>query len=509
MLLFNVIAAYAGVYVFLRWNDGQWMLSRSTVTPQSDEVARQVITPEFSELARKLMAKGDVPGLSVGVVRWSESSASNADVEFGSWGIMSEQGANVTADTLFNIGSCSKAVLAVTMGILMEDFKYGRNNTALPPGLTELSWNSRINDLLPADEWGLANEWATKEATIGDILSHVSGLPRHDFAWDYTDSTVDVVKRLRYLKTTHGLRQEWDYNNQMYILGAHIITRYAGVSYTQYAKERVFHVLGMSATTFDPSVAERSGDLSHAWSYTGRRIPLWFGSDASKMLAGPGGVISNARDMTKWIAALIPGVTNILPQDNVLPPQVLTDVTQARAIVFGRSAVPGLSMIAYGMGWMRLTYLGHEVYAGTYANIGYGNITFCAPSTSSAYCDRVRAAFALTHNDTLNSSPALLAEWPRLLASHIRLVPHEPDADESSIFWLTTHYMFPEGYGKDQSPFDYELFPPGFGLYAQCATGEGFEDEGCGVFLTLEGYDGRKEGVPLREQADLWFEKVA
>lgn len=105
MLLFNVIAAYAGVYVFLRWNDGQWMLSRSTVTPQSDEVARQVITPEFSELARKLMAKGDVPGLSVGVVRWSESSASNADVEFGSWGIMSEQGANVTADVSTRMGS--------------------------------------------------------------------------------------------------------------------------------------------------------------------------------------------------------------------------------------------------------------------------------------------------------------------------------------------------------------------------------------------------------------------
>lgn len=121
------------------------------------------------------------------------------------------------------------------MGILMEDFKLGRNKTALPPGLTELTWDSRISDLLPADEWGLANEWATKEANIGDILSHVSGLPRsvrrphsyhrevanlfsrHDFAWDYNDSTLDVVKRLRHLKTTHGLRQEWDYNNQVRI----------------------------------------------------------------------------------------------------------------------------------------------------------------------------------------------------------------------------------------------------------------------------------------------------
>lgn len=150
-----------------------------------------------------------------------------------------------------------------------------------------------------------------------------------------------------------------------------------------------------------------------------------------------------------------------------------------------------------------------EVYAGTYANIGYGNVTFCAPSTTSAYCDRVRAAFTLMHNDTANSTPALLSEWPRLLASHIRLVPHQPDADEPSIFWLTTHYMFPDGYGKDRSPFDYELFPPGFGLYAQCTTGDEGEGEGCGVFLTLEAYVDRKGGVPLRKQAEVWFEKVA
>lgn len=90
----------------------------------------------------------------------------------------------------------------------------------------------------------------------------------------------------------------------MYILGAHIITRYAGVPYTQYATKRVFDVLGMNATTFDPSLAERSGYLSHAWSYTGRRIPLWFGSDASEMLAGPGGVISNARDMVGLVHCL-------------------------------------------------------------------------------------------------------------------------------------------------------------------------------------------------------------
>lgn len=37
------------------------------------------------------------------------------------------------------------------------------------------------------------------------------------------------------------------------------------------------------------------------------------------------------------------------------------DVTQARAIVSGRSSAPGFSMVGYGMGWFRQTYLGNEV----------------------------------------------------------------------------------------------------------------------------------------------------
>lgn len=58
-----------------------------------------MITPEVEELAQRLMKKGDIRGLAIGVVRWSEDpSASNPDIEFGSWGIMSEQGANVTPD---------------------------------------------------------------------------------------------------------------------------------------------------------------------------------------------------------------------------------------------------------------------------------------------------------------------------------------------------------------------------------------------------------------------------
>ncbi|OSD03874.1 beta-lactamase/transpeptidase-like protein [Trametes coccinea BRFM310] len=567
-----------------------------------------VITPELSDITRRLMRHGKVAGLSLGVTHFF---GAGRDDEFGSWGIMTEDGGKVTPDTLFNIGSCSKAILTYSMGVLMEDFRLGENKTSLPTDVSELTWKTKVIDLLPETDWGLADKWATSEANLGDALSHVTGLPRHDFAWFSNDSTLEVARRLRHLKMTHGLRMQWDYNNQMYILAAHIIARYAKMPYTAFASERVFRALEMTATTFSPTKASLSGNLSHAWSDTGRRLPYWLNSDSMdnmEMLAGPGGIASSARDMTKWMREMLPWARHISPAQ--LPwAHPAYDATTARAIIFGRAPVPGISMIAYGLGWIRMTYHGHELvyhsgaipgfrsltillpvegagvislansddplavheitafnavhriiglplidpgqfqhnpevlphwlgprlgvpgypqvsqassaepqvaveqrlplemFVGTYSNVGYGNFTLCAPSTTSPYCNRVHAAFNSTHNGP--TPAALLAEWPRLLATHLRLeqpYPHRPN-----LLWMTTHYIFLEGYGNNRSPFDYELLPPEYGMYMECmtrGTGAGLEVEGCGLFLSYERFQDCSSQAAVREQAEVWFDKV-
>ena len=78
--------------------------------------------------------------------------------------------------TLFHMASVSKAFCATALGLLIEDFATGSNVTALPSGLSELSWHTRLRDLLP--DWQLMDEWASERANLRDILSHVSGVPR-------------------------------------------------------------------------------------------------------------------------------------------------------------------------------------------------------------------------------------------------------------------------------------------------------------------------------------------
>lgn len=66
------------------------------------------------------------------------------------------------------------------MGILMDDFANGRNVTALPVGLSEFTFDTKLQALLP-DVWKLEDEFASQKANIRDLLSHVTGLTRYVF----------------------------------------------------------------------------------------------------------------------------------------------------------------------------------------------------------------------------------------------------------------------------------------------------------------------------------------
>lgn len=80
--------------------------------------------------------------------------------------------------TLFYLASCSKAFLSASIGILIDDFQHGRNKVPLPRGVKRFDWYTKVKDILPY-EWQLMDEDATEHATIRDVLSHQSGMPRY------------------------------------------------------------------------------------------------------------------------------------------------------------------------------------------------------------------------------------------------------------------------------------------------------------------------------------------
>jgi CubicO group peptidase (beta-lactamase class C family) len=151
--------------------------------------AGAVLSPAVLSDIQKIVDERGLPGVSLAVVRRGGAQ------EFASFGVRTEDGDAMTADvrrfyscscltkltrcaqTLITIASCSKAFLTAAMGLLMADYAHGRNTTPLPAGLTKLDWDTKLADALPG-EWALMDAWAMQKASLKDILSHTSGLPR-------------------------------------------------------------------------------------------------------------------------------------------------------------------------------------------------------------------------------------------------------------------------------------------------------------------------------------------
>lgn len=329
----------------------QSVVSISSESPSGNN--SQIITPAFVQYIEELMRNNSIPGLALAVVD------SNGKAELGAWGNRTEDGDPMTSDTLLDLASCSKAFLSASMGILIDDYAHGRNSTPLPPGV-RLDWDTKIVDLLPG-QWELMDEWATRKANLKDVLSHVSGLPRHDYSYAPLDTAEDILQRLRYLRPAFELRERFSYNNQMYMVGAYIISTYTG-SFSKFVEDRIFKPLNMTSTTYSTAAANSTGRLTQTWTDSGRRIPYWFNDSESAILDGPGGVISSARDLTKWVGTLLNAGVDPTTNVTIIPRSAFDEVTSANVIISGNTSDPASSILGYGMGWERYSLAGHDVF---------------------------------------------------------------------------------------------------------------------------------------------------
>ena len=126
-------------------------------TPSENSIEHQIqaLVPSLEEYISANMKSFDVPGLAIGIV------AGNKLIYAKGFGVRSKGGAPVDTQTLFQIGSTTKAFLSTTMAIAVDRGK--------------LHWDDRIVDLDP--EFQLRDPWVTREFRFFDLTAQRSGLP--------------------------------------------------------------------------------------------------------------------------------------------------------------------------------------------------------------------------------------------------------------------------------------------------------------------------------------------
>jgi CubicO group peptidase (beta-lactamase class C family) len=233
----------------------------------------------------------------------------------------------VTPDTLFAIGSATKAFTAMSVMMLQDDGK--------------LSLTDSPKKVLPY--FKLRDPDADTKITLRDMMCHDSGLPRTDIYWAGNRlNREEAIRVLADVKPTAKLGERFQYQNVMFAATGEIAARTAGMSYEKLIQKRILDPLGMKNTTLDVKRMQRSPDFSVGYEPN----PKQPGTKALPMrnlpaIAPAGAINSSARDMVNWVRLMLDG-------GQWEGKRLVSETGYAQLIKPQMSMGPKM---AYGLGW--------------------------------------------------------------------------------------------------------------------------------------------------------------
>lgn len=251
----------------------------------------------------------------------------------------------VTENTRFAIGSCTKSFTAALLG------------NELASGQLDLDAPAR--DYLPALRF--YSDELTTSVSIRDMLTHRTGLPRHDYAWysGAVTSRDSLVQMIRYLEPSAPIRRSFQYNNLMYVTVAHMLEKINGKSWEALVRERLFTPLGMTSSTTGEIPA--SGDNAYGYALkNGTAVKLDYLTNDLAGIAPAGGIISSAKDMARWL--LIWTNQGKIDGKEIIGSALFHEAISSQMVVNANLPTrytPDNYFFNYGFGWYISSYRGH------------------------------------------------------------------------------------------------------------------------------------------------------
>jgi len=304
--------------------------------PKTNDLAR---LKGFESFVDKILAEHKVPGVAISIVKDGRVIYAQG---FGFRDI--KNGLKVTPHTLFAIGSCTKAFTAATMGILVDEGK--------------LDWDKPVRSYLPSFE--LSDRIASDQMKPRDLVSHRSGLPRHDKMWYRSPlSRRELFERLRYLDLNREFREIYQYNNLMFMTAGILVETIAGTPWEDFARRRILAPLSMSETNFSVEDSKKAPDFASPYQFVKGKVEQipFCNIDA---IAPAGAINSTALDMARWVLLnLNKGRAGEKGETRIVSEAVLAQIHAPQVVVPGSLKYDELFYGIYGMGWRISAYRGH------------------------------------------------------------------------------------------------------------------------------------------------------
>ncbi|WP_047547808.1 serine hydrolase [Psychroserpens sp. Hel_I_66] len=251
----------------------------------------------------------------------------------------------VDANTLFAIGSSTKAFTSSLLGILRDDDK--------------LSFDHNPRQYVPELEF--YNNDLNNNLIIKDLMRHSTGLPRHDGSWYYfpSNSKDSLLMRMKYQEPFTGIRQQWYYNNFGFLAQGVITERITGKSWEDNLKEQFFTPLEMTRTNASIEEMKSSSNASLGYEVKNDNIKKMDYYDIAGM-SPAGSINSSVNDMSNWLITWIND--GKFKGEQIIPENYITEAMSSQIVVGGGvpdEEFPDIHFANYGYGWFLQSYKGH------------------------------------------------------------------------------------------------------------------------------------------------------
>lgn len=292
----------------------------------------------FDDVVADAMKKFEVPGIAIAIVKNKEVVYAKG---FGHRDV--EKQLPVTADTIFAIGSSSKAFTTFVLGTLVDEGK--------------VEWDKPVRNYIP---WfKLYDPSTTERLSVRDLVTHRSGLPRHDLTWynNLDASRESFVRKLAYLEPSADLREKWQYNNLMYMTAGYLTEVITGKTWEDAVRDRVLNPLGMKRSNFSVGDSQKDSDFAQPYGKRDGKIeklpfrPITNGGPA-------GSINSSVNEMARWVIANLNG--GKYGDKKIAEAATVEDMRRPYMTTGASSEFPEIVGGEYALGWFVDTYRGHR-----------------------------------------------------------------------------------------------------------------------------------------------------
>lgn len=216
-----------------------------------------------------------------------------------------------------------------------------------------------------------------------DLITHRTGVPRHDFLWYASDKgekefRQQLYRRLPFLDASCEFRERSQYSNLMYYIAQMVIEEVTGTAWQQLVETRLFHPLAMDSSHCD------IGQMIQSTNYAKPHVVVDGNPQEIELLdvsilGAAGAVNSTAKDMAQWIKLQLEKGGPFVSRESV------EELHRLQAASSSYPSNPNFHLYGWGLGCLIGHYRGHYEVSHSGATRGYHSELSLLPQQGLGY----------------------------------------------------------------------------------------------------------------------------